>query len=271
MNTWRQKILTDHRRDTRKARRRRVVFISLGIFVVVAGLASFLLSKYFWVKHVEITGLSRAPETEVRAGIDQWLQAKRFLYPWRKPLWLLSAQDLTKEMKSLFPVIKEVVVSRAWPDSLKITFEEYDAWGVLCQGEPETCYWIDRAGVVFESAPAFSGLIVPKIRDQRGHGITPGSTQLSQNFMHLITYFNERARGDDTLQSLQFTIGEQDATVHATTRAGWDMLLLEDTNPETAYKNLRTTLDQEIKERVGELDYIDLRFGNRIFYKFRTR
>ena len=87
--------------------------------------------------------------------------------------------------------------------------------------------------------------------------------------MKLIAYFNERSASNEQMRSLQFTIGEQDRTVHAITRAGWEILLLEDTDPEAAYKNLELALEREIKDKIASLDYIDLRFGNRIFYKFR--
>ena len=87
--------------------------------------------------------------------------------------------------------------------------------------------------------------------------------------MRLITFFNEKAPDDPDLQSVQFTLAQKDATIRVTTRAGWSILLLENTGPENAYKNLRVALGTEVKAKIAQLEYVDLRFGNRIFYKFR--
>jgi len=34
-------------------------------------------------------------------------------------------------------------------------------------------------------------------------------------------------------------------------------------------KVLKTVLDEEIKDRRAELEYADLRFGNKVFYRYR--
>ena len=40
-------------------------------------------------------------------------------------------------------------------------------------------------------------------------------------------------------------------------------------NLSESFKVLKTVLEQEIKDRRQELSYIDLRFGNKVFYKYK--
>ncbi|MBI2052756.1 MAG: hypothetical protein HYT34_00740 [Candidatus Ryanbacteria bacterium] len=100
------------------------------------------------------------------------------------------------------------------------------------------------------------------------HDFRLGEKYLSADFMRLVAYFDERARQDNAVQSVEFSIDKKDSTLRLKTRAGWEILLLENVNAEDAYKNLKVTLG-EIKNKVSSLEYIDLRFGNKVFYKFK--
>lgn len=269
MSTYKERLLSSHHRATRKKAFRRFIIFTVAIAVIFFVAIGLLLSKYFWVKDVVIEGYARTSPDELRAHIENWLSEETLFFPWHRSLWLLPAGSLKADLAGAFPTIKEISIMRTFPNILRVRVQEYDAWGVLCQNEPEECFWIDRAGIAFQPAPAFSGLIVPKIIDQRQRRIVLGAVELNQQLMKLTAYFNERASSNEQLQSLQFTIGEQDRTIHAITRAGWEILLLEDTDPEVAYKNLALSLEREIKDKIPSLDYIDLRFGNKIFYKFK--
>ena len=49
---------------------------------------------------------------------------------------------------------------------------------------------------------------------------------------------------------------------------GWRVLANNQNNPNDLFINLTAVLD-EIKDKRQNLDYIDLRFGNKVFYKFK--
>ncbi|MEK7576106.1 MAG: FtsQ-type POTRA domain-containing protein [Patescibacteria group bacterium] len=264
-----------HKLKHRKRRKRFSIFRHKGIFILVflivliSGALYYFTSKQFQVDDVLFTGLSQTPEADVREYLDvQLLQKKFFVLP-ANVIWLVSPDALAIALTRTFPTLKSVRIVRKYPRSLEVRAVEFAGWGVLCHGEPEECFWIDRGGVAFDHAPGFSGIIVPKIRDKREREFKLGERQLSDKMMQLIAYFDERAVSNDYLQSLQFTIDARDQTLRVTARGGWDILLLEGSDPESAYKNLKTSLEGEIKDKVANLLYIDLRFGNRIFYKFK--
>ena len=244
-----------------------IVGIIFGIIVAVA--AFFLLSARFAISSVVINGAERIPEEDIRSYVDEWLSQKRFIFFSERMYWFLDGDALAIGLKAAFSQIRQVSVKKDFPTGLVIAVDEYDGWGVLCRGNPEECLWIDYEGVAFEPAPGFSGLIVPKIRDERAREIKLGERGISESFMRIANYFNDRAISDTDLQSVEFILDAKGDVVRIKTRAGWEILLSENTDPERAYKNLRTAIDGEIKSRINDLLYIDLRFGNRIFYKFR--
>ena len=265
-----QKRLREQSRSRRRKKIiRRIAFFFIFLIVSLGAGGWFLFSDRFRVRDVQISEVKQADAAMLRSTVENWLSGSDYYVVPRNVLWAFSAHKLEQYITASFPTIKSVNIARNFPHTLQLHIQEYDAWGVLCHGESETCFWIDRDGTAFESAPEFSGLIVPKIHDNRPQDYQLGKQYLSDNLMNLIAYFNERAVSDNYLQSLQFIIDEKDETLRVRTRLGWDILLLESNDPEKSYKNLRVALDGEIKDRVAQLEYIDLRFGNRLFYKFR--
>ncbi len=255
------------RRQARLIKKILLVCILCGF--ALAGSIGFLFSKRFEVSVVSINGAERIATDDLRAYVDEWLSQKRFGFLPERAYWVLDTDALTLGLKASFAQIREVAVTKDFPTGLEIAINEYDGWGVLCRGNPEECFWIDHSGIAFERAPGFSGLIVPKVRDERMREIKLGERVLSNALMRITNYFNDRAVSDADLQSVDFLLDAKDEVVRIKTRAGWDILLLEKTDPERAYKNLRTAVDSDIKGRTKELLYIDLRYGNRIFYKFK--
>ena len=53
------------------------------------------------------------------------------------------------------------------------------------------------------------------------------------------------------------------------TQEGWKIILNDKNEPRSAYLNLITALDANIKDKRAKLDYIDLRLGNKIYFKYK--
>lgn len=263
------------RRESRVLWRKRLIRRLMVFFVmcggVLVGIGWLLFSSRFHINDIQVSAGKQTDSALIRDVVEHWLIGHMYHVIPKNTLLLLSTKDLKHEIISAFPTIRDATIIRRFPHTLQIDIIEYDAWGVLCYGEPEKCFWIDRDGTAFDNAPEFSGVIVPKIHDNRIQEYRLHRRYLSDKLMRLIAYFNERAVSSNYLQSLQFIIDEKDATLRVRTRTGWDILLIESNDPEQAYKNLSLALNGEVKDRVAQLEYIDLRFGNRIFYKFRDQ
>ena len=53
------------------------------------------------------------------------------------------------------------------------------------------------------------------------------------------------------------------------TNEGWKIILNDKNEPQSAYLNLVTAIDANIKDKRTKLDYIDLRLGNKIYFKYK--
>jgi len=266
-----KKYIESQKKRRHKARMRRLTITVIVSVTVLVGTGAYLFSSRFHIVDVSVEGVARTPREDVDLYLAEWLTQKKFGIVPVRSYWMLSRDDLAAGLASAFPTIERADVTTEFPQTLKVNVQEYAGWGVLCRTNDEGCFWIDRAGVAFESAPAgFSGSIVPKITDERDHRVTLKEQQLSSEMMRLIAFFNERAPSDTRIQSVEFTIARTDETIRVKTRAGWEILILEKADPEYVWKNLDTALAGEVKENITKLEYIDLRFGNKIFYKLHT-
>ncbi|MEK7631104.1 MAG: FtsQ-type POTRA domain-containing protein [Patescibacteria group bacterium] len=270
MATIKKNYIESQKKRRQRARTRRLTITVITSAVCLVGTGAYLASSRFHIVDISLEGVVRASREDVDLYLAEWLTQKKWgILPVRS-YWMLSRGDLASGLASAFPTIEHANVTTNFPHALKVSVKEYAGWGVLCRTNEEGCFWIDRAGVAFEPAPAgFSGAIVPKITDERERTVTLREQQLSGEMMRLITFFNEKAPSDTRIQSVEFTIARTDETIRVKTRAGWELLVLGKADPEYIWKNLETALAGEIKGGIGRLEYIDLRFGNKIFYKYR--
>ncbi len=265
-----KKYIESQQKRRHKVRARRFTIIVVMSVLCFVGVAVYAFSDRFHIVDISLDGVERTPREDIDLYLAEWLDQKKWgILPMRS-YWMLSRGDLSAGLALAFPTIERVDVITEFPRALRVVIKEYAGWGILCRTNEEGCFWIDRAGIAFEPAPTgFSGAIVPKITDERDRAVQLKGRHLSDAMMRLITFFNEKAPTDPRIQSVEFTIARTDETIRIKTRAGWEILTLETADPASIWKNLDTALVGEIKDNISRLEYIDLRFGNRLFYKFR--
>lgn len=131
-------------------------------------------------------------------------------------------------------------------------------WLYWCAGSMEAeerpCYYVDREGLFVDEAPQLKGTLFPKLYDER-----EGEKRVEERLLAFVRHFYDLGqfvvKNDETLE-----IGWPNAMKIKTT-------LIDD--PKKIAENLALILEKEIGNRRDEVDYIDLRFGNRVYYKFR--
>jgi len=146
--------------------------------------------------------------------------------------------------------------------------EERIAIGVWCNIE-SSCFYFDKEGVIFEQAPKSSGSLILAIEDYRDFEASLGSTVLTRED---ISFFRE-SRGllsrNFPFSVNKFTVSEK-SEFELVTSESWRVLLDKKESPEYQLSNLKYLLDEEVAARRFELDYVDLRLGNRLYYKYKA-
>lgn len=174
-----------------------------------------------------------------------------------------------------FVVVIAVVITACWAGAVYIKKNreqrpqdiERNPFALLCK--EEQCVYIDKDGYIFEKAPYFSGEIFLKFFDERDNnqGLALNRVLLSKDQFENINKFKDLINHEEIYISAVFL--KNDGNFEFKTTEGWLIKLDERNDQKISFENLKISLEQEIKEKRKDLDYIDLRFGNKVFYKFK--
>jgi hypothetical protein len=253
--------------------RKVLIFFALFFFFVFASAAFFSCYSYFTIKKISIEGNSSISADKILDKVSEYSSGKYFMFFPKDNIFLLPAQKITDNLYLAFPRVEALSLNKNFPDAVFIKIKERAPEALLCaeaEGSPAGgCAFVDGKGFVFEKAPYFSGDIFLKLLDEREekHQIELRKNIISEDeFKKLIEFKNLARKNDIKISSL---ILKKDNLYEFRTEEGWRILLNERNAPTLSFENLKIALDSEVKEERKNLDYIDLRFGNKVFYKFK--
>ncbi|PRY68524.1 cell division protein FtsQ [Glaciihabitans tibetensis] len=144
------------RRFTRRSRRRRATWITVGAVVATLGvvLAIAVYSPILALREITIEGTSRVSEEDVRAAVEEQMGT---------PLALIDFDSIHSELAA-FPLIRSYVTETVPPNTLRIQVVERAAIGSIERSG--SFDEVDPAGVVISSSAERSGLPLIDVGDK---------------------------------------------------------------------------------------------------------
>ena len=268
-------ILNSPRLSELKRHRRRVVlnkfFLSLiALLVIFASLVYLARLKQLNINGIEITG-NKATDTEmIKASVEKDI-AGYYLWVFPKTNILFYPENKIKDDLFLqFKRLKDITFSIKDGKILEVSVSEREAKYLWCEDTlPEKCYFMDEAGFIFDEAPYFSGEVYFKF-----YGMATGDYFFKENFQNFVLFKN-------TLENM----GLKPVTLYvqengdikiflSSVPTGPEVILKIDSDFQVVAENLEAALtteplQSEFKNKYASLDYIDLRYGNKVYYKFK--
>ncbi len=231
-----------------------------------AGAVYLLRLPYWQIKKVEIGGLEILDPQEVRVKIDNFKSGLiLFLLP-RSSFLLFNSESLASLLRQEFPRVESVLVRKVFPDSLEIKLKERELFGIFCN---EECVYIDKQGFAYDYAPISSGFLFIKIKSDAAEARI-GSTVLEPDLMNEIVFLSSEVGKISGIRAVGYELFSKiSSEIKMETSEGFKILFKRGDNFANAFRVLKTVLEQEIKDKRAQLEYIDLRFGNKVFYRFR--
>lgn len=245
-------------------------WLGISVLAVLGGTFYFLLlSAVFQVKSINISGQDKTPKSEIEGLVLKALD-KKLLFFNSRSIFLTDFKKITKDILDSFPVISEAKLKKEMPDTITLAVTERKTAAVFCQNG--NCFYMDKAGVIFENAP--SDIQMLKVRYENldfGGQINarPARNVVGEALLSSVLGIESKLKNDFGVSLKEAVIVSEDR-VNLETFDGWKIYLNSKGDLDWQLSKLKTLLDKEIpQEKIKDLEYIDLRFGNSAPYKYR--
>ncbi|MFA6428367.1 MAG: FtsQ-type POTRA domain-containing protein [Candidatus Buchananbacteria bacterium] len=264
---WRHRFAKDYHNplfDRQTTGGRVKIYLASAGLILLVLIYGLLTNAKFNLTNLEIKGNRKITTNQLWQLFNEQKQQNWLGLFKQENYFLFSSKKLSQKIINSLEV-SQAEVEKKFPNQLKISLVERAISLKLRVGE--TGYYLDPKGLVFAKLPYTQletgpALLVVDTTDE----LTLESSPLSAEMFAFIMGANRQLR-QNGLEIVNFNLKElSDRDLKVITKEGWYVLLdvREDLVRQT--NNLKLLLQNKLTERTN-LQYIDLRFGDKIFYK----
>lgn len=246
-----------HYRKKKIKRRKSMLFLICLIFLIVL-VYIFLFSSLFKIQAIEILGNKEVEAEEIKNSFDYG------------NIFLVTENKIKNDLIKKIPKIGDLEISKNLiKRSIKLTIEERGRLGIACQVKEETedCFYIDKQGVIFEQAPQTSGSLILLIKDYSQREFYLGKKIFEQRIVDFISQARQDLSSEIGLTALDFNVlSFPPKDLKVMTNEGWYIIFDLEGDIKNQLRSIKVALEEKIENREN-LEYVDLRIENRIYYK----
>lgn len=282
LNSPRLLELKKYRRRVLKKKIMLSVFFFLSVFGILIYISHLSILN---ISAIEIQG-NKVINTELIKENIQTELAGKYLYVFLKSnLFFYPKVAIKNNLQNKFQRIKNINLSIN-KKVLQVSIIEREALYTWCgdilplvdNTTEYKCYFVDEEGYIFDEAPYFSGNVYFRFfgNIERKENIL-GSSFVPNMFSNLI-FFKKSLESMDLKPSAFFVNNIGELNVFFSTRSslldGPMFMLKMDADFNKVLENLEASLSTEplkskFANNYSSLEYIDLRFGNKVYFKFK--
>lgn len=239
------------------------IFSLLGL--MVAGLWYGTRVSFLTINEVAVIGGETIPHDVVKKIANETLEGTYIGIIPRRFAWWYPETEIIANISQI-PRMKDPVVERETGRSLTISFSEYEPYALWCkERSSEDCLFIDKTGYAFGAAPKLSGGAFLRYRTL-GRDMQVGTVMAERHDIETMEQFIQLV---DTNLKFSITQIETDTAgdVFYILSGGGEFKATLRDDATKVFDNLRAILaSKEFSDvRPGNFQYIDLRFGNKVF------
>lgn len=258
------------KREKKRARLKRSAYI-IGALIVCTGIIFLLRIPAVQVRTIDVSGTEVLDPEDIRISVLHRLSGNYLWIIPRTNVLLVSPTSLATALKKEFTRIDTVAVNRTSPHTLSVAVHEYAAKYLWCTSD-DSCYLMDERGVVYSSAPYYSGNAYMKV--YTGALAALPFSPCTPEELGMIAAIDDRLRKIDIVpEKIAFDSSHSARIIfaHAGSAATiyFDPSLPIETSLEKLYTGLRTQPLQGLFDHASNvLQYLDLRYSKKVIYKF---
>jgi len=277
------------KKKRRRSLRNKILFLVFFFLILFIGLVFLSRIDDFNVDKLIING-NKITDTElINEVVENNLEGYYLYFLPKSNFLLLPKKKIKNELNEKFKILTEISLVLEDFKTLSIVLSEREGKYIWCGDnlpsldmkiEDNLCYFVDKNGYVFDTAPYFSGEVYFRFfgsLNSKQINNPLGSYFLPEIFNKIISLKNVLINMGMKPISI-FVKDDKDIEIYLSS----DNLLLDapkiilksDFDLEKLSENLQAALITEplksdFENKYSSLLYIDLRFGNKVYFKFQ--
>lgn len=246
-------------------------FWILVLVIILTGTCTYFAVFYpgLQICNINISGNQKINTNDIKNIISRDIDQKLLGILPTKSILLVNENTLQKDILKDFPVIGKVTFQRQFPQTISCQVEERAMIGVYCDNS-QKCFLIDKSGVIFQD-------IVPEIlssnyfivRQEENKNSVIGESVVTDKIINTILNIQKDLK-DNFQIDIKEALLSTPTRLNIKTGENWQIYFdtenIEDVDLQLEKLNLllKGDITQEIRKT---LQYIDLRFKDRAYYK----
>lgn len=265
-----------------RTRRRRARLAALGMFVILMMALAYAVHLVSYteplsISAIRVTGAERVDPAIIETYVDTQLRTEAFRYISPRNMFAYPKESLEQGIIASFPRISDASVSRETllAKTIDVHISERSPFALWCTPLPadtgvQDCYALDETGFIFTaSATSTHGEFETAYTFTGGVEDGPvGAKFVPGQFPSVLALLRVLQQSTSLIPVRVDVLPEQDFNV--TLEQGFYVKLSFGQDAQTIARNLNLVLSSDaLRDRTEDIEYIDLRFGNRVYYKMK--
>lgn len=257
-------------RVRKKNRERRLGQFRIGgtiAVVVVLGLIYFFVfSGFFTLQNVEIQGNQFIAKQEMQDLVSKFSAKKRLFILPQTNLLFFDIKALADQINKNY-FLDKLVIEKYYPGTLQIQVAEKIT--AIAWSREQACYNLDFTGLVIGFCNEQASEKILKVRDLRGvEEYNVGDVIISSQDLKYFLDLNQGLEKTLELPVKCFEMSEMAGEIKVLLKQGTEIMLSQQMGAQEALAKIFVLFEQEIdKNALDQVSYIDMRFGDKIFYQ----
>ncbi len=258
-----------------KKRSWRGKLLALLFFIFTLGLLYFIFfSPYFGIKNIEISGLEKINYDEMRAAVDAQTKSRRFFVFSQSNIFIFDEKGIAEKLNEKYS-LEFLQIDKSLPGNIKISLEEKKP--AIIWKSAEKLYLVDWDGAIIREIPKTEVLEYPvnnpgakmaTVFDESNSTVEIKENILAAEEIYDINDLQNNFPRATGLSISNFMMTDKDdSAIKCVTGEGWAAYfsLINDLNAQIVKLNAFMG-ENNLEARKG-LEYVDLRFEDRVYYK----
>ncbi|OGC88436.1 hypothetical protein A2419_01685 [Candidatus Adlerbacteria bacterium RIFOXYC1_FULL_48_26] len=238
----------------------------------------FLLSLWFantsWLKitHVSVSGENVVPQASIEEVVQDGLVGKYAGLFSKANIFFYPKKSIEQDLHTLYPTLGTISIRALDFHTIAVTVSEREPSALWCPAADSTqCVLLDESGFAYAHAPEYSGNVYKTYLGALPDGPLPKQFLTPERFHSLSALVETFAKKIATTTVTTVAVDENN-DVHIGTSDGYKILFALEENGGDVFQHFVLTLTAApfTTHALSEFEYIDLRFGDKVYYKLKN-